>query len=218
MPDERIEIFSAEACPYAQRSRMVLHEKDVPYDLTEIDLANKPDWFKDISPYGKVPVMRHRGRVIYESAIINEYLEEVFAEPALMPQDPGQRAEARIWIDFIGTRIAEPMFYLLIEKDAETRAGHEQKFREEVRFLEQHGLGEDWSGPYWFGPELSLVDISLYPYFDRLCLLSHYRNVELPADCKRLRTWYNTMCKHQAAIATSRGDAFYVRQYEALVA
>ncbi len=50
--------------------------------------------------------------------------------------DPGQRAEARIWIDFIGTRVATPMSYLLIEKDAETRAEHAKKFHEEVRFLE----------------------------------------------------------------------------------
>lgn len=79
-------------------------------------------------------------------------------------------------------------------------------------------MGKDWVGPYWFGAELSLVDVSLYPYFDRLCLLSHYRNVELPGDCERLRTWYDTMRGHAAAIATSRGDAFYVRQYETLVA
>lgn len=80
-----IEIFSANACPYAQRTRFMLTEKGVPFSLTEIDLRNKPAWFKDVSPYGKVPVIRHRGQVIYESAIINEYLEEVFPEPPLMP-------------------------------------------------------------------------------------------------------------------------------------
>ena len=81
-----VEIFSAEVCPYAQRTRMVLVEKGVDFTLREVDLANKPDWFLEVSPYSKVPVIRHQGRVVYESANINEYLDEVYPEPPMMPE------------------------------------------------------------------------------------------------------------------------------------
>ena len=91
----KVELFSYEACPYAQRTRMVLIEKGIEFELTEIDLYERPAWFREVSPYGKVPVLRHDGRVVYESAIINQYLDEVFPEPPLMPADPYGRAQVQ---------------------------------------------------------------------------------------------------------------------------
>ena len=87
-----IELFSARVCPYAHRTRLVLAEKGLDFELTEIDFENKPRRFLEISRYGKVPALVHAGNEIYESAIINEYLEEAFPEPALMPADPGSAA------------------------------------------------------------------------------------------------------------------------------
>jgi len=69
-----IELFSYEACPYAQRTRMMMIEKGISVTLTEVDLYNKPEWWKELSPYGKVPLIRHNGDIVYESRIINEYL------------------------------------------------------------------------------------------------------------------------------------------------
>ncbi|SVB10085.1 uncharacterized protein METZ01_LOCUS162939, partial [marine metagenome] len=76
-----LEIFSSEGCPFAQRSRMVLIEKGVEFSLTEINLGKKPEGWEKISPYGKVPLLRNDGVTIYESAIINEYLDETFPDP-----------------------------------------------------------------------------------------------------------------------------------------
>ena len=95
-----IKIYSFDKCPYAQRSRMALIEKQLAFELIEIDVYNKPDWFLEISPYGKVPVLVDGGKTIYESAIINEYLEEKYPEVPLMPKDYFERARARIWIDY----------------------------------------------------------------------------------------------------------------------
>jgi glutathione S-transferase len=86
----QIKIYSAKVCPYAQRVRMVLLTKGVEFDVIEIDLKNKPDWFAEVSPHGKVPVLQHGENRIWESSIINEYLEEVFPEPVLLPREPGQ--------------------------------------------------------------------------------------------------------------------------------
>jgi len=96
----QIELFSARVCPYAHRTRLVLREKNVTFDYTEVDLQNKPARFLAVSPYGKVPALVHDGATIYESAIINEYLDEIFEHPRLMPPAPVPRAKLRIWIDY----------------------------------------------------------------------------------------------------------------------
>ncbi len=79
---------------------MVLHEKGVDFDVHEVDLANKGEEFLSVSPYGKVPVLRVNGTSLYESNIINEYLDEAYGAPKLMPDDPEGRASARSWMAF----------------------------------------------------------------------------------------------------------------------
>ncbi|MGY8997339.1 MAG: glutathione S-transferase family protein, partial [Alphaproteobacteria bacterium] len=91
MPDD-LKLISAEVCPYAQRTRLVLQEKDISHEVVEINLRDKPDWFADVSPYSKVPVLVHGDHTIWESTIINEYLDEVFDGPRLVPQDAADRA------------------------------------------------------------------------------------------------------------------------------
>ncbi|NBD32481.1 MAG: glutathione S-transferase family protein, partial [Cyanobacteria bacterium] len=100
-----LELYSASVCPFAHRTRLTLMEKGLDFQLIEIDLNKKPDWFSEVSPYGKVPVIKHQENRIWESAIINEYLEEAFPKPALFPDSPGERALARIWIDFANTKL-----------------------------------------------------------------------------------------------------------------
>lgn len=91
-----IKIYSPLVCPYAHRSRLVLQEKGIDFDLIEINLQNKPDGFTDISPYGKVPAIAHNNHRVWESAVINEYLNEVFPNPPLLPNSPIAKAQARI--------------------------------------------------------------------------------------------------------------------------
>jgi glutathione S-transferase len=77
----------------------------VPYELIEVDLKNKPSELVQQNPYGKVPVLVDSDGVIYESAIINEYLQEKFPEPRLMPRDLLERSKVRIWVDFFNSRV-----------------------------------------------------------------------------------------------------------------
>ncbi|HEV8344556.1 MAG TPA: glutathione S-transferase N-terminal domain-containing protein, partial [Candidatus Binatia bacterium] len=73
--------------------------------MIEVDLKNKPTELWEQNPYGKVPVLVDGDVVVYESAIIDEYLDERYPEPSLMPKNLGLRARARIWIDFCNTRL-----------------------------------------------------------------------------------------------------------------
>ncbi|MFM6073502.1 MAG: glutathione S-transferase family protein, partial [Dolichospermum sp.] len=100
-----IQLYYAKGSTFSQRTRVVLQEKKIDYTPIEIDLQHKPQGFSDISRYGKVPAIKHGDVEIYESAIINEYLEEVFPNPALLPHDPAKKAVARIWGDYANTRL-----------------------------------------------------------------------------------------------------------------
>ena len=211
---DEVRLYSAQVCPFAQRTRLVLLEKSVDFDLTEIDLENKPDWFKEVSPYSKVPVVMHGDVRVYESAVINEYLDEVFPEPKLMPRQPAIRAQARIWIDFCNNRFIPTFYKLLLSQEEETRTGLREKLREDLLFMEKEGLAKLGSeGPYWLGNNLSLVDITFYPFFERFVVIEHYRGVEIPSECQRLKTWYAAMCERKSVKATANTRDYYIEKY-----
>src|ERR671926_1821812 len=94
-----LKLISHKLCPYVQRAVISLTEKGVPFERIDVDLSNKPDWFKAVSPLGKTPVLLVGETAIFESAVILEYLEET-ARPALHPADPLARAEHRAFIEF----------------------------------------------------------------------------------------------------------------------
>jgi len=79
---------------------MVLHEKGIDFEVNEVDLSNKSEEFLRVSPYGKVPVLSVNGTSLYESNIVNEYLDEVYSSPRLMPESPEERASVRSWMAF----------------------------------------------------------------------------------------------------------------------
>jgi glutathione S-transferase len=79
---------------------MVLHEKGINFEVHEVDLSNKSEEFLSVSPYGKVPVLSVNGTSLYESNVVNEYLDEVYESPRLMPQNPEERALVRSWMAF----------------------------------------------------------------------------------------------------------------------
>src|SRR6185295_3179502 len=95
----QLTLVSHRLCPYVQRAAIALAEKGVPFTRRDVDLANKPDWFKAISPLGKTPVLLVGATAIFESAVILEYLEDTQQRP-LHPADPLARAEHRSWIEF----------------------------------------------------------------------------------------------------------------------
>jgi glutathione S-transferase len=91
-------LFDAARCPFCARVRIVLAEKGVPFETVEVDLSDRPAWLYEKNPVGKVPVLEEDGWVLPESAVINEYLEERYPEPPLLPADAAERALARLLV------------------------------------------------------------------------------------------------------------------------
>ena len=206
-------LVSAEVCPFAQRSRLALLEKELPFELVEINLDNKPDWFTNVSPYSKVPVLLHGATTIFESTVINEYLDEIAPEPNLLPTSPQQRAEARIWIDFDNSRIV-PIFYkVLLAQDDQTQTELKLRMIDALRRLEQAGFPGCEMGPFWFGSKVSLVDIAMYPHFERFNVLKHYRDIEIPDNCVKIHAWFQAMKALPSVQQTEKGGDYHIKSY-----
>ncbi|MEH1813909.1 MAG: glutathione S-transferase family protein [Nostoc sp.] len=205
-----IQLYFAKASTFSQRTRVVLLEKGIDFTPIEIDLQNKPDGYTQISGYGKVPAIKHGDVEIYESAIINEYLDEVFPEPALLPRDPAAKAIARIWIDYANTRFVPAFNKLLRGKDSTEQEQGRKEFTEALLYIEKEGLGK---GDYFLGDQFSLVDISFYPWFERLPLLEHFRKFTLPAETPRLQTWWNLVSDRQSIQAVANPVDFYLQRF-----
>ncbi len=209
-----IEIYSAILCPFAHRSRLTLREKGISFKLIEIDLQNKPANFLEISPYGKVPVLKHGDNRVWESAIINEYLDEAFPEPPLLPKEPFQRAQSRIWINFADSRLFAATGKLLYGSDPQSRTKILQEIAEHLLFIEREGLPKmSDRGPYWLGSEISLVDLTYYPWFEQLAVLEHFRGFQLPSVLDRLKVWWEAVANRESVRTIAKSQEFYIESY-----
>jgi glutathione S-transferase len=150
-------LYTAERCPYAARVRIVLAEKDLPYDAVEIDLDDRPAWLYDKNPLGRVPVYEEdEGLVLPESRVIMEYLEERFPEPALWPPDPAERALGRLWLERFDDRLGDAYYAV---RRGEPRDVLDAKLAELERALEAQ--------PYLSGREYGLADAGYVPWILR---------------------------------------------------
>lgn len=168
-----IELISFDLCPFVQRSVITLHEKEVPFTRINIDLANKPDWFLQLSPLGKVPVMRiggEGGEVLFESAVINEYLDEV-TPPSLHPEAPLEKAKNRAWIEFGAALLGMSYHHMASDEKAKSLLMQEE-MEVKLGFLEDYLVSSNWQGPFFNGSRFSLVDAAYAPLFIRLCMLN----------------------------------------------
>ena len=102
--DTQLILVSHPLCPYVQRAAIALREKDIPFTRRDIDLADKPAWFLKVSPLGKTPVLLVDGEAVFESAVICEYLEDVYL-PRLHPEAALARARHRGWIEFASSTL-----------------------------------------------------------------------------------------------------------------
>lgn len=189
---------------------MVLLHKEIPFDYTEIDLANKPDWFLDVSPYGKVPVLKVNGTTLYESAIINEYLDEAYPERRLLSKDPLKKAEQRILVDYISNRFIPVFYKLLLNQDEEAQEGYKGDLISYFDYFESLLEDRVWLS----GDELSMTDISLLPWFERLVILERYRGFGLPASYENLHRWWSACRKLPEFQATKTEEGQLVGSYE----
>lgn len=164
----QLELVSHKLCPYVQRAAIVLAEKGAPFKRTDIVLADKPQWFGQISPLGKVPLLRVQPpgsaeAIVFESAVILEYLEDTLL-PALHPKDALERAQHRAWMEF-GSALLMDVWGLETLADEAAFENKRQAARAKLERLEAALAARGRGGPYFGGPSFSLVDAVFAPAF-----------------------------------------------------
>ncbi len=178
-----IELISFKTCPFVQRAAITLGYKEVEHKVTFIDLADPPDWFLEISPLAKVPVLRVDGEILFESAVINEYLDDITGGE-LQPKDPLARAKNRAWIEFASNMLGNTY---MMKTAAET--GKYEKFRDQLvsqfRRLENR-LGD---GPWFNGEDFSLADTAFAPLFAHDAVANYRFSVIDAATMPKLDAW-----------------------------
>lgn len=180
------ELVSFKLCPFVQRSVIVLQEKGVDYDITYIDLKNPPDWFKKISPLGKVPVLRVGDEVVFESAVIMEYLDEV-NPPSLHPTDPLRKAHNRAWIEYAST-LFFCQFNMVMAQEQAACENSEQELREKLAVV-----NEQLVGPFFNGDDFSLIDAAYAPLFMRLAYLEQWSPMGILDSMPKMQKWSETL-------------------------
>ena len=188
-------LVSFKLCPFVQKAVIVLRQKDIDYDIEYIDLAEPPDWFLKISPFGKVPLLLWDKEVIFESSVINELLDEAFPNK-LHPTDLIERAKNRSWIEFSSPCLAAS-FQLSI-------AESEESFNEILGNLSrQFDQLEEIIGPqpYFNGANFSMVDASYAPLFHRLyCMEELGPEMFDPARHPKINRWKDKLLQEDVVI------------------
>ena len=198
----QLELISFKLCPFVQRSVITLTHKGVPFDTTFIQLDDPPSWFGEVSPLGKVPVLKVDDTVLFESAVINEFLDESFGE-RMLSEKPLERAKQRAWIE-LGSAALFAMFGTI---SAPEEAGSAAKRGELVKLFGhlERQLAKAPPAPYFSGEALSLVDTSFAPLFQRLFALPE--SIVDWEDIPTVKAWADTLAA-EPVVRDSLPDGF----------
>ncbi len=203
-----IQLVSFVLCPFVQRAVITLREKQMDYSIEYIELEKPPEWFKRLSPLGKVPLLIVDGEVIFESAVIIDYLDEAF-KPRLHPSSPLQRAQHKAWIEY-GSG-------LLMDQAAVCMAKDELEYRKKLDLFGQNLMrlaGPVEAGLFAVdGSDFCMVDAAYAPLFVRLNLLGELRDEVLALYPESVAIWAKRLL-NRPSVADSVVEDFRSRYIE----
>jgi len=182
-------LISHYLCPYVQRVAISLAEKAVAFDRVYVDLAAKPAWFIADSPLGKTPLLKVDGAVLFESAVICEYLEDTLPHP-LHPADPIERARHRGWME-LGSAILGDIWGLETAQDAAGVGRKSEDLRKKLEWLETR-LG---AGPFFAGSRFHLVDAVFGPVFRYFDVFDELADLGVFTSLPRVSAWRTALAQ-----------------------
>ncbi|KAB0792162.1 hypothetical protein PPYR_14121 [Photinus pyralis] len=207
----KLRLYSMEYCPYAHRVRLVLLAKNVPHDIVNLNLINKPEWYKEVHPEGKVPALDIGSKIVVESLDIADYLDEHYPDPPLYPAEPPAREQDKELMKKFGP--LGGVFSKLIAGQEKKSAKewldeltpHLQVFEDELKRRNTTFFGGDNPG---------MVDYMLWPWGERAGTVAIVLGEKLPVgadDFKLLRAWMKTMRKVPVVDSIHHGPEKYYK-------
>ena len=184
-------LYSGTTCPFSHRCRNVLYEKGMDFQIVDVDLHNKPEDLAVMNPYNQVPVLVERDLILYESNIINEYIDDRFPHPQLMPADPVMRARARLFL----FRFEKEMF-----SHVETLEKGNPRNADKARAAIRDNLAQIapvfGKQKHMLGDEFSMLDVAIVPLLWRL----DYYAIQLPKQAAPLMKYAERLFSRPAFI------------------
>lgn len=187
-------LVSYDLCPYVQRAAIALAEKGVAFRRVDVDLSDRPEWFRAISPLGKVPLLRVGDDVLFESGAILEYLEETTPRP-LHPQHPIARAKHRAWMEF-GSSVLADIWVLETTADHAAFAAKRDRLADKFKQIE----GAIVCGPYFAGARFSLVDVVFAPAFRYFDTFERFVGLGLFEAVPKVAAWRAALAERPSVI------------------
>ncbi len=189
-------LYSGTTDPFSHRCRIVLFEKGMDFEIRDVDLYNKPDDISIMNPYGQVPILVERDLILYESNIINEYIDERFPHPQLMPADPVMRARARLFLFNFERELFVHVQQL--ERRDQQRDGTKlmDKARAQIRDRLTQLTPIFIKNKHMLGDEFSMLDVAIAPLLWRL---DHY-GIEMPKTAAPLLRYAERLFSRPAYI------------------
>lgn len=186
-----VRLISYGICPFVQRAIIALREKDVDHMVEYVDLGNKPAWFSDLSPRGKVPILVANDTPLFESHAICEYIDEAFVGPSLMPDTPHARAVDRAWFTVATEELLGPQYsYMLTSRESE-RYRHGRRMGAALQRLEIVMSDRTWlSGD---GSRFGMADVGMLPFFHRARVLENAELWTMPKGLVAVSEWMDQL-------------------------
>lgn len=206
--------YNMRFCPFAQRTRLVLEYKKIPYDMVNVKLNNKPDWFWKKNPNGLVPILEKDGMIVYESKVCNEYLDEMYPNPRIIPSDVIQRTKDNMLIESFGK--VTGMFYELPKARANGTYDRTVKIFKKIMARYDRELSE--RGDYFGGSTPNNVDFMIWPWFERMEVMrvtapdTHFQKDDMP----HLSAWVDRMMQLPCVKATMFDPSYHVHFFQSL--
>ena len=189
-------LYSGTTCPFSHRCRFVLFEKGMDFEIRDVDLYNKPEDISIMNPYGQVPILVERDLILYESNIINEYIDERFPHPQLMPADPVMRARARLFL----FNFERELFVHVQQLERRDHTKDSSKLMERARQQIRDRLTQltpiFMKNKFMLGEEFSMLDVAIAPLLWRL---DHYA-IEMPKTAAPLMKYAERIFSRPAYI------------------
>jgi glutathione S-transferase len=193
-----VTVHSAMACPFSHRTRMALTAKGIGYETVEIDLLKPPGWFTEGPARTQMPMLVAEGITVHGASTANEYIDERWKEPPLLPGSAASRAEARGWINWLEEKLQPTYEAALLEVDRARYERREEELDSVLQTLEQRlqarSESEGWSpSSYWHGERFGMVDLSYAATFVRFAGLTKFHGWEMPAALPAVTAWIGTL-------------------------
>lgn len=197
----KYKLISFSFCPYVQRPRIVMLEKQIPHEVEYIDLQSPPAWFHEVSPLEKVPVLMVDDTSLFESMPICEYLDEV-SEGSLYSDVPLERARQRAWIEF-ANELLSLNFQLVTAADETAYKRSRAVMADRLETVEEV-LGD---GPFFSGERFGMVDAVYAPLFRFFRLIREATGLDQIDDMPGLSAWSDALLAH-ASVRDAVPDNF----------